>query len=253
VTSDARRTLAVGVLVVLTYAVLAAWSGSLSPLARGPLLDGQPPVNYRWVSPPPELESTNQKPASGRFDLPLGPNGVGTQVAFTADSQVTVLIDDGSIGPQPQQRSVQLVVEPVDPADLAPPGGELAPFGNAYRLGATFRPSGDGVRSLDEPLTVILTYPATSTLHATSHDILFSPDGERWRPLETTDSVGLQQAEADVPGLGYVVVAGVPSPPPPSPAPAGDGGIPPIAIALMVAAGVVFVIGVGLLIRSRGR
>lgn len=250
---DTRRALAVGLVVIATYVALAAWSGSLSPLARGPLLDGLGPVNYRWVSPPPELAATNQEPSSGRFDLPLTKEGVGTQAVFTSDSQVTVVIDDGSIGPSPKQRSVELLVEPVDPAELAPPGDDLAAFGNAYRFDATYLPSRDRVRDLDRPIQVILVYPATSTLHANTHEMLFSRDGESWEALETTDSPGQQQAEAKVPGLGYVVIAGVPAAPSPSPAGTEEGGTPPLAVALLVAAGVVFLIGIGLLIRSRAR
>lgn len=252
---DARRALICGLAVVAIYAALAAWSGSLSPLARGPLLDGLAPVNYRWVSPPPELESTNQLPGAGRFDLPLRDGGVGTQVLFTPDNQVTVVIDEGSIGPAPGQRSVVLVVEPVDPAELAPAGGELEFFGNAYRVGATYRPSGEEARAFDPPIQANLVYPATATLHANTHEMLYSGDGETWEPLETTDSPGLQQAAANAPGPGYVVVAGVPapSPSPDSSGAAADGGsgTPPLAVALLVAAGVVLVIGLGLLIRSR--
>lgn len=250
-----RRAAIAGILVVASYVAAAAWSGALSPLAHGPLLDGLGPVNYRWVAPPPELEATNQQPSSGRFDLPLGEGGVGTQVVFTSDSQVTVVIDEGSVGPAPSQRSVELLVEPVDPATIAPPGDGLAVFGNAYRLSASYAPSDDRVRALDRPIQVILVYPATSTLHANEHELLFSPDGESWEPLETTDSPAQQQAEAKVPDLGYVVVAGVPAPAPASPSPgaAGTEGTPPLAVALLVAAGIVLVIGVGLLIRSRAR
>ncbi len=249
----ARMALVAGVAVIVAYAALAAWSGSLSPLARGPLLDGLGPLNYRWVSPPPELAATNQEPSSGRFDLPLLEGGVGTQVVFTSDSQVTVVIDDGSIGTAPKQRSVELLVEPVDPAELAPPGGDLVAFGNAVRFSATYRPSRDRIADLDRPIQVILVYPATSTLHANTHEMLFSRDGESWEALETTDSPGQQQAEAKVPGLGYVMIAGVPAPPSPSPTGTEEGGTPPVAVALLVAAGVVFLIGVGLLLRGRTR
>jgi hypothetical protein len=246
---DGRRALAVGIGIVIAYATLAAWSGSLSPLSRGPLLDGIGPVNYRWVAPPPELETTNQQPSAGRFTLPLTKQGVGTQVVFTSDSQVTVVIDEGAIGPAPGQRSVELLVEPFDPADLTPPGGGLAAFGNAYRLGATYRPSDTRV-DLDRPIRAILVYPATSTLHANTHELLFSRDGATWEPLETTDAPAQQQAEAMMPGFGYVVVAGVPSRTTTSPS-ATAGGTPPVAVALLVAAGIVLVIGLGLLIRSR--
>ncbi len=93
-------------------------------------------------------------------------------------------------------------MEPVDPAELAPPGGDLAAFGNAYRVSATSLPSGDRIRSFDRPIQAILAYPATSTLHANIHELLFSSDGETWESLETTDTPGQQQAEADLPGLG---------------------------------------------------
>ena len=152
------RALAIGLLVVALYAGLAAWSGRLSPLARGPQLDGLGPLNYRWVSPPPELASTNQPPSAGRFVLPLRADGLGSQVVFTSDNQVTVIVDEGSVGPSEGQRSVELTVDPLDPADLAPPGGSLAAFGNAYRLGATYQPSGDRIRELDAPISVVLLY-----------------------------------------------------------------------------------------------
>jgi hypothetical protein len=251
--AGSKRALGLGLVAVITYAVFAAWSGSLTPLARGPLLDGLGPVNYRWVTPPPELASTNQAPSAGRFDLELSAQGVGTQVVFTSDSQVTVVIDEGSIGPAPDAASVVLRVDPVDPADLGAPGGGLEPFGNAYELSASYRPSKDTVDRLDRPVQVIVLYPATSTLHANAHDLLHSTDGETWQALESTDAPAQQQVEAQVPDLGYVMVAGVPSSVTASPGPTEDGGTPPIAIALLVAAGVVLVIGLGLLIRSRAR
>jgi hypothetical protein len=247
------RALGLGLLAVVTYALLAAWSGAITPLARGPVLDGLGPVNYRWVAPPPELESTNQEPSAGRFDLELTARGVGTQVVFTSDSQVTIVIDAGAIGPAADAASVELRVDPVDPAGLGVPGDGLEPFGNAYELSASYRPGRTPVGGLDRPLQVILLYPATSTLHANTHDVLHSTDGETWQVLETTDTPGQQQAEAQVPDLGYVMVAGVPSPVTASPAPSEGGGTPPVAIALLVAAGVAFVIGLGLLIRSRSR
>lgn len=252
---DRSRALAMGLGLVALYVGLAAWSGRLSPLARGPMLDGLGPLNYRWVSPPPELASTNQPPSAGRFDLPLREGGLGSQVVFTSDNQVTVTVDEESIGPAQGQRSVELTVEPLDPAELAPPGGELAAFGNAYRLAATYRPSGDRIRRLGAPLTVTLLYPATAGLHATQHDVLWSADGRAWEPLETTDSPAAQQAAAPVPALGYVLVAGVPVPSPSTePAtPVAEGGTPPLAVALLVGAGVALLIGIGLLIRSRAR
>jgi len=118
---------------VVPFAVYnrTALSGSISPLARGPLLDGLAPVNYRWVAPPPELESTNQQPTSGTFSLQLGPDGVKSKVVFTSDNQVTVIVAEGSIATAPGQRSVDLSVVPLDPVTLPPPGNDLTVFGNA--------------------------------------------------------------------------------------------------------------------------
>jgi hypothetical protein len=48
-----------------------------------------------------------------------------------------------------------------------------------------------------------------------------------------------------------VVVAGVPSAPTPSATGAAGSGTPPLAIALLVGAGVVLLVGIGLLIRDR--
>ena len=248
-----RRALGLGLLAVATYATLAAWSGALTPLARGPLLDGLGPANYRWVTPPPELETTNQAPSAGRFTLPLTAQGVGTQVVFTSDSQATVVIDEGSIGPAPGAASVELRIDPVDPAELGAPGDGLEPFGNAYQVSATYRPGRTPVPGLDRPLQAILVYPATSTLHANTHELLHSADGRTWQALESTDAPAQQQVEAQVPDLGYVMVAGVPSSVTASPAPGAGGGTPPIAVALLVAAGVVLVIGLGLLVRGRAR
>lgn len=246
---EARVALAIGLGIVGVYAGLAAWSASITPLARSPLLDGLPPVDYRWVAPPPELESTNQPPSVGRFEAPLERRGSGTQVFFTADNQVTVIVNEGSFGPSPQQESVGLLVEPVDPAGLGSLPGDDVPFGNAYLFSARYAPSRAEVRTLERPIKVILVYPITS-LHAGSHDLAFSRDGTTWELLETVDSAGQYQAEADLPDLGYVMVVGVPGTSP-SPAPPVSGGTPPAAIALFVTAGVVLLIGVGLLLRSR--
>jgi hypothetical protein len=244
-----RRALAVGIVVIAIYSALAAWSGQLSPLARGPLLDGLAPVNYRWVNPPPELATTNQEPSSGVFGLEMGPKGVEGKVVFTSDNQVTVIVTTGSIAPKAEQQSVDLSVTPVDPATLSPPGDGLSVFGNAYRVEATYRPSGKAARNQDitEPFDIILVYPSTSTLHATSHEIVYSADGTTWERLETMDTITFQQAEASVPGVGALMVAGSAAA---SPGPGTGGGSTTLATALLVAAGCILLIGVALLIRS---
>jgi hypothetical protein len=242
---------AMGLAMVVVYAALAAWSGHLSPLARGPLLDGLGPINYRWVNPPPPLASTNQQPAAGSFRLTLAPDGVKGQVVFTADSQATVIVTTGSIPARKGERSVELTVKPLDAGFLGPPPGGLTMFGNAYQIEATYNPTGTKIHSLSEPLDVILVYPSTADLHAATHELLYSADGTDWERIDSTDSASQQQAEGNVPGFGYVVVAGELTS---LPIPADDptaGGSTTLAIVLLVIAGCILLVGVALLLRSR--
>jgi hypothetical protein len=251
VSPSARRTLASGLILVVVWAALAAWSGSLSPLARLPLLDGLgPAAPYRWVAPPPELAADNQPPSSGDFTLELGPEGVRGQVLITSDNQVTVVVVDGAIGPREGEQSVTLSVEPLDAATLPPPGGDLETFGNAYALTASYEPSGTTVKKLGGEIDLILLYPVTPNVHAASHTMLRSANGSTWKDLETTDSAAQQQVQARVPGLGTFVVAGVPAPSPVAPAESA-GGSNTTATVLLVLAGCALLVGIGFLLRSR--
>jgi hypothetical protein len=245
-----QQALVAGAAVVVTYAGLAAWSGHLSPLARGPLLDGTAPVNYRWVDPPPELASTNQPPSSGSFSLVLTAKGVKGEVVFTSDNQATVIVATGSIAPKPGQRSVRLTITPIDPAKLPPPPDDLSVFGNAVRIGVTYQPSGDPVSTISQPLDVILVYPALSNLHVATHVMLYSSDEDAWKRLEGADSGGLAQTvEANAPGTGVVMIAGETGV---SPAGAGAGGGRTRAVPILLGlAGCALLIGIGLLVRSR--
>jgi hypothetical protein len=249
-----RRALAAGLVVVATYAALAAVSGRISPFARAPILDGgaanQP---YRWVNPPPTLAASNIKPSEGVFTLQLGPHGDLGMVLVTSDNQATIVVDDGAIGPHPGDRSVKFLVVPLDPSTFAPPPGKgVVSFGNVYRLSATYEPSVMPVAKLAKPIDVILAHPVTATLKPTVLDIYSSPDGRTWKKLDSHDSTVAQQVEA--PGvltLGYMQVAGVPAPLP-LPGTSSGGGGHTLAIALLVAAVCVLLIGVGLVLRSRG-
>ncbi len=153
------------------YVGLAALSGHLSPLARGPLLDGiGPPQDYRWVSPPPDLAATNQPPSSGVFPIPLDPNGSRPATPVTSDNQVTVIVPQGAFAKKAGQIEVSLKIDPVDPATLGSPGAGVTIFGNAYRLDATYQPSGDRAK-LVLPLDAVLIYPVTPNLHASVHQL----------------------------------------------------------------------------------
>jgi hypothetical protein len=248
-----RVVVASGLLVVVAYLALAVWSSRISPLARGPLLDGLGPLApYRWVTPPPELAATNQPPSRGRFDVTLGDGGSEASTFVLSDNQVTLILPEGAFAARAAQVEVRLRVDPVDPATLGPPPAGQTVFGNAYRLSARYVPSSEPVGALRAPIDAFLVYPVTATLVSANHRIATSPDGDAWTIQAGTDAHALQQVEGSVPDLGYAVVVGVLGTPTPSPA--GDpSGSRTLAIGLLVAAACIGLVGVGLLVRSRDR
>jgi hypothetical protein len=252
--SASRRLVAVsGAAAVLAYVALALASAGLSPLARGPVLDGLGPLApYRWVVPPPELAATNQPPSSGRFDVTLGPQGSEPATFVLSDNQGTFILPEGVFRSKAGEIQVRLRVDPVDPATLGPPPSGMTVFGNAYRLRASYQPSGEPVQELRAPIDAYLVYPVTATLTSANHRIATSPDGRTWTLEDGTDSHPLQQVEGSVATLGYVQVVGVLGSASPS-SPGQGGNSRSLALGLIVAAICVGLLGVGLILRSRRR
>jgi hypothetical protein len=242
------RALGAGLAVALVYAATAILSGHLSPLSRGPLLDGlAPPTAYRWVEPPPELAANNQKPTPGTFTVKLGNGGSKTAVFTTDDAQVTVILPEGSFADAEGQRTVEVTVEPL-PGATAHPDDPLHVVGNVYLVGATYQPSGDAAR-LASLSTVVIVYPLLANDHGT-HSIIWSRSGERWKALETDDLPSIQQAGADVDELGYLSVAGQPASPTGSGTTGGGSSVATIAI---VAGLIVLAVVAAVLLRRGSR
>ena len=168
---------------------------------------------------------------------------------MTSDNQVTVIVPQGAFATKPGQIEVSLKIDPVDPATLGSPGAGVTTFGNAYRLQATYQPSGDRAK-LVLPLDAVLIYPVTPNLHAAVHQLSTSPDGQTWTAQEGSDSLAQQQAEGPVPELGYVMVTGDAGPSPVTPS-GGSGGSSNTAIILIVLAACVGLVGLGLIVRGR--
>jgi len=213
-----RVALLAGVGIAVLYLAGAALSGRASLLARRPLLDGlAPPVPYRWVKPPPDLAASNKPPASLRFSVKLSATGSQLGAFSTSDGQLNLVLSEGAVPASQGQTSVAVSIDPVDPATLgpAPPGLLLA--GNAYRIQASYRPSGGKVDALGGRSSVGLVYPllATAVASPSGHLVLVSADGRSWQRLRSTDTPGIHQVSAGLGTTGYVVAA-VP--------PAGTGG-----------------------------
>jgi hypothetical protein len=239
------------VAILAIYGLLAGLSGRLSPLDRRPLLDGFTPLPYRWVNPPPNLAPTNQEPSSAVKSLKLTAKGVTGDTIVTSDLQATVIIADGVIAPHGDDTTVKVSVTPVDPGTLSDPGDGVSAFGNAYRVRAVYQPSKASVKHLAGKMDVALLYPITVPLHAATHELLSSRDGRTWDRLDSNDAPTVQQVEALVPTLGYVMAGGTVTSSTASTSSGGGGASSSAGTMLLVAAAVVLLIGIGLLLRSR--
>ena len=64
--------------------------------------------------------------------------------------------------------------------------------GNAYRIQASYQPSGAQVEALGGQSSVGLVYPllATAVADPGGHQVLSSADGQAWEALQSTDTPG---------------------------------------------------------------
>ena len=100
-------------------------------------------------------------------------------------------------------------------------------------------------------MDLILLYPVTTNLHAATHQLFTSTEGTAWDEQEGTDSLAAQQAEGPMPDLGYVLVGGTGGASSSASPAGGGGGSKTLAIALIVVAACVGLVGIGLLLRGR--
>ena len=242
-----RLALLAGVGVVLLYLVGATVSGRASILARRPLLDGlAPPTPYRWVSPPADLAAANKAPASTRFTLELTADGSRLGAFSTSDGQINLVLSEGAVPARSGQTGVEVAVDPVDPATLGPVPAGLVSAGNAYRIQASYQPSGGEIGSLGGQSSVGLVYPllATAVADPGGHQVLSSADGRSWEALDSADTPGTHQVSARLSRTGYVLV-GVP------PAAGGSGDDSRNRILLLGTGIAVVIVAAALVLRLR--
>jgi hypothetical protein len=245
--------LLLGALVVGAYLAGAVVSGRLSPLARHPLLDGfQTPQAYRWVNPPPDQAGTNKPPGSADKTLSFANQGASGFVP-TTDGQALLIIGKGTfrVPEAAGQAAVRMTIDPLDAATLGALPSPLAPNGNAYRIEAAFRPSGDKLTTFTAPVTLTLVYPAVATrgLRPPVHTILWSKDGRTWTTIRTQDSHQGLQTAGTIEAPGYVVVGSAPQ----SGAAGSSSHLRLLAVGILVALALFVLAGVLHLLRARGR
>jgi hypothetical protein len=229
-------------------------SSRLSPLARHPLLDGTgTPQPYRWVTPPPAQASSNQQPSSVTQTIDLAQAG-GSGYVFTPDGQAAVIMGNRTFRGLPSaqgQTGVVMKIQPLDPATLGafPPGKQAS--GNAYRVAATFQPSGAAIGRFGAAVTITLIYPPVASAGVTPPPrmIMWSKDGTSWQPITTQDSHAGLQAAASTRDIGYFVVAT----PPLRATSTTTSHVRLLALVILVALALFVIAGVVYIVRTRRR
>lgn len=225
--SSSARELGWGFAIVLAYLIAASVTLGSGRVLLRPFFEGTaPPPSYRWVNPPKSLKAANRPPDRGEGTAKLGPKGSAQATIGTNDGQALVSLSEGSVKSSPGQTSVKIVLEPIDPRTLGSPPPDLNYDGNAYKITATYEPSGRIVTfaATDCPVgaqpkrcpTLVLRYAfgATKMLRRAANS---------WVDVSGTSPASQSlQIYADVPSMGTFVAAGPPRPETASPSRAGD-------------------------------
>ena len=188
----ARAKTLAGLAVVAAYLVAAVLTFRYSGLVERPLFDGNhggSAVPYRWVDPPEPLAGTNLPPEGATNTVRLTRRGSEPFSLATGDSQAVIVLPDRLFPRRGADREVQLEITPLDADSLGVPApdidGQPGEFqGNAYRVVATYLPSG---RPADIPPTDDCT-PRGDTLPCLTVSMvtpygaiaLFRLEGDRW-------------------------------------------------------------------------
>jgi hypothetical protein len=95
-------------------------------------------------------------------DVPFGPEGLSPLSVTTGDGQAAVILNAKTVPPRAGETAVRVVLVPVDPQSVAPAPAGLRFDSNAYRIDASYIPTGTPVR-LRAPATVVLRYASGAT------------------------------------------------------------------------------------------
>lgn len=207
-----RSQLRLGLVVVVTYALIAAATSTWSPGRMRPLFDGfgTHPGAYHWVNPPPEFVDGNQPPTGAEGGVAFDPEGSRDAGVATQDSQALMSIQRDSVPPHPPDSSAVMKLRPVDSAELGPLPAGLRAEGNAYRVTVDYLPSRTPVTTLTKPGNLVLTAVAPVAR------LLFTPDGKGW---QVVDAGPIAQGNGITGGFtepGYYLAAGKGTPRPAS-------------------------------------
>jgi hypothetical protein len=179
------RLSALGLAIV---AVILVGAARLLLPASPPLYDQVtlPTPPYHYVSPPPDLATTNQQPSGGELTLKVvdGVNAIGT--LQTGDKQAVAVFPKGALSVSGGATQIRVSITP--DTTPPPPPAKSTMVGNAYTFSAAGlpgdQPVGFVLPSKDHAAQVLLrvppvTYTSVKSFYdGTWHDLLFqrNPD-----------------------------------------------------------------------------
>lgn len=158
-------------------AVGAAYTGAALLLPPGFFEGFCPPIDYRFISPPPGV--SNHQPAAGHAEVKVTNGVVGPGYVATADPdpQAQLSFVPGAFAvPSDGSNRVTIDLKPV--RDFPKPDG-LVLVTNVYQVSA----SSPLVKNANLRLLYSTVLPAPSRMY-------FSRDGGAWEPLAATSSTG---------------------------------------------------------------
>ena len=188
-----------GIAVVIAYLFVAL---RLSAPPVRPMFEIIGAPAYRWVTPPPQFAAGNKRPERRTYPLPLGPHGSPALGISTGDGQATGIFPEGAFVSRADETSVEVRIDPIDPATIGPPPSGFHHDGNAYRLDATYPHSGSPATPA-HPVTIVLSYP----IHATR---LLRRTVSGWSDLPAARAETSRQIYGPTSELGVFVADGPP-------------------------------------------
>ena len=129
----------------------------------------------------------------------------------TWDDQFFVVLREGAVPPRRGQTSVHLEATPLDPAALGPRPEGLQAVGNAYRLRASYVPSGRPIERFAGEVKAGFSYSLAASTALGELAVVYSRDGRTWTKLETADAPSVREVTSQIPGPGYLLLATSPA------------------------------------------
>ena len=184
------------------YLLAAALTATTSGHPVRPLYEGIGPAPvYRWVDPPRQFKATNIPPIAGTQTILLTSSGSPQAGSASLDGQLILNLAAGSFPRLDGDTTVELTINPEDPARQGALPAGLFPDGNLYLVTASYEPSHEAIPGAAHPIDAVIETPAPATT------VLLSTDGKTWLPLPTHHIPGKAAVATTFSQLGYLLAA----------------------------------------------